>query len=151
MTGWRDKHPSEWTDEECHDAADWSWPLVACQIHGIRQGYQWAVLGWLAARYARDFTTARVADELWRAMEASPQDRHDPWTQRHAADIAARAGRFIERADTADAGWLRQADQHWGISRWLASATRRAQSQPSPSAARMSRRLAMREATRRGR
>jgi hypothetical protein len=67
------------------------WPLVHFQHEGVQQGQQWDRLGWLAVRYARDLTVAGLADELWKVMEASPQDRSSPWRRSHAADIAARA------------------------------------------------------------
>jgi hypothetical protein len=149
---WRDKPACEWTDQETGDFADFTWPMVYYKIHGIPIGQQEVVLRDLAARYARFFTTADLADDLWEVMQASPQ-RHGygkdgPWTLRHAADIARRAGRFIDREDAAEDARWREADARWGISAWLRSTARWAQSQPSPASARMSRRMAMREATR---
>jgi hypothetical protein len=91
----------------------WYWPLIYFQTHGVETGRQWAVLGWLACRYARDFTVEGLAHELWEVMEASPQDHRRPWRWRHAADIARRAKRFIERADAAELAAVRA---------WLASA-----------------------------
>ncbi len=86
---------------KCERMAAHFWPLVYYQIHGIASGLQWDRLGWLAARYARDFGTGELADELWAVMEASPQDRRNPWRRSHATDIAARAIRFTGRADAA--------------------------------------------------
>jgi hypothetical protein len=85
----------------------WYWPMAHFQTRGIEMGKQWAVLGWLACRYARDFTVDGLAHELWKVMEASPQEHRRPWRWRHAADIARRAKRFIERADAAEATAVR--------------------------------------------
>jgi hypothetical protein len=73
--------------------------------HGIEMGKQEVTLRDLAARYARKFTVAELADELFEVMKASPQ-RHvygsdGPWTRSHAVSIAARAKRFTDRSDAA--------------------------------------------------
>jgi len=109
-----------WSREKCERAEAHAWPLAYCKLHGIPMGRQWDRLGWLAARHARDFSTAGLADELWEVMQASPQShgygRNGPWTRGHAVDIAARARRFIGREDAAEAAttaafrawWARQ-------------------------------------------
>lgn len=89
----------KFTQADCDELADFTWPMVYFKIHGIPQGQQWSVLGWLAARYIRLCGVEWLADELWSVMQASPQDERDPWRRSHAKDIAARAERFIDRAD----------------------------------------------------
>ncbi len=86
-------------EAECQRLARTYWPLAWYQSKGIPTGRQWHILGWLAARYARGFGPARLAEELWEVMAASPQDPRQPWTRADAAGIAHRAARFIERAD----------------------------------------------------
>jgi hypothetical protein len=76
------------------------WPMAHFKIYGIKQGMQYHVLGWLAARYARDFTADELARELWDVVEASGQGR-PRWTYRQIMATAARAMRFIDREDTA--------------------------------------------------
>lgn len=80
-------------------AADHFWPLYYLRHKGIPAGLQYHLLGQLAAMYARDFTTSELAAELKAVMEASPQDRRDPWTWGHARSTAERVKRFIERED----------------------------------------------------
>src|SRR5437773_1561836 len=88
------------------------WPLVYFQIHGIEIGKQWAVLGWLAARYARDFSVDELAHELREVVEASDHSPHRPWREHQVRDIARRAKRFIERAD---AQLLASGAMEWAI------------------------------------
>jgi hypothetical protein len=90
-----------WPPEKCERAAERAWPLTWYKLRGIPMGSQYHVLGWLAVRYARDFTVAELADELWEVMEASEQNGRKPWRTSHALDYAARACRFTERADAA--------------------------------------------------
>lgn len=92
----------DWTEAEAGEDAAWGAPLVVAATLGINRGYQWHLLGWLAARYARAFTVHELAFLLWEVMQASPQDMRHPWTYRHAGDIAARARRFTDRSDAAD-------------------------------------------------
>ena len=101
-----------WSKEKCERKARLGWPLAYYKIHGIKQGMQWHVLGWLAARYARTFPTCQLADELWEVVQASPQNPRDPRRRRQIGDYAARARRFIEREDAKEAELLRQ------VSRW---------------------------------
>jgi hypothetical protein len=90
------------TGAEAMDEIDWGAPLMLAAMCGINAGYQWALLGRLAAVYARHFTVAGLAFLLWEIMQASPQDPRHPWTYRHAADISARAHRFTDRSDAQD-------------------------------------------------
>lgn len=97
---------------ECQRRTARDFPMFWYQMEGIEQGRQWHILGWLAARYARELGVTELADQLWTVMDASPQDRSRPWTRRHAADIAQRACRFIQRDDARqerelrESGWL---------------------------------------------
>jgi hypothetical protein len=71
----------------------------------------------LAGRYARDFTVHQLAGDLWAVMEASPQDRHNPWRRHHAVDIAARAHQFIMNADSREYEMLvRSGAYAWAMS-----------------------------------
>lgn len=113
--------PLGWPQEKIERAAEFWWPLHWYQRHGIRYGLQEDTLTQLAARYARRFTTAELADELWEVMCACEQDRHKPWTRSHAAAKAARAHRFTERADAAAAAGIAE-----GLA-WARRVTARAQ------------------------
>jgi hypothetical protein len=93
------------------------------QEHGIKQGMQDVMLTYIAAWYARDFTTRELADELWKVMEASPQDRRDPWRPSHAYSKAVRAHRFIEREDAKEAAWMP------GLMAWAQRVTAQTQQQ----------------------
>ena len=50
-----------------------------------------------------------LADELYAVMQACDQDRRDPWTYRHAGQMAARVHRFIMREDAKVAAWMPEA------------------------------------------
>jgi hypothetical protein len=121
---WRTTPISRWTDEDLSEFAAFTLPLVRAQSRGIPMGMQWEVLGWLAARYARMFTTAQLADELWEVVQASPQShgygpKEGPWRRYQINDIAQRARRFIDREDAAQA----ELDhQYWVVAQpWLRS------------------------------
>jgi hypothetical protein len=120
--------PLGWGQEKCDEFARHWWPLVYCKCKGIEQGAQWDRLGWLAARYARDLSVRDLADELWEVMQASPQDHRNPWRRHHAVDIAARAHRFIERADERLSRWLHES----GAYAWALSVTRALPGHPAP-------------------
>lgn len=98
-----------WSRERCEQVARWAWPLAYFKIHGIERGRQWQVLGHLAARYARDFTADELAHELWEVVQASEQNPRNPWRWHQIRDCAARAKRFIGRADARQAQQLSQA------------------------------------------
>ncbi len=93
---------SQLTEAELMDEIDWGAPLMMAAMCGIETGYQWHLLGRLAAVYARSFTASQLAFLLYEIMQASPQRANEPWTYRHAADVAARAQRFTDRSDAAD-------------------------------------------------
>jgi hypothetical protein len=116
--------------EKCERIAEWTWPLAYFKIHGIEQGMQWPLLGWLAARYARDFTTDELAGELWEVIEASDQGR-PRWTYRQIYSCAARAGRFIDREDTSQRELYDRAMRGWPLLRELAQAQARGRSRPA--------------------
>ncbi len=109
---------------KCKRMAAHFWPLVYYQIHGIASGLQWDRLGWLAARYARDFDTGELADELRAVMEACPQDRRNPWRHSHATAMAVRAHRFISQADAAQRAGMADAMAYFKRAeiRWAAEA-----------------------------
>jgi hypothetical protein len=88
-----------WDRERCEREAKWAWPLTYYKARGIPMGKQWAVLGWLACRYARDFTVDGLYHELREVVAASPNNPRLPWRERQVYDIARRAKRFIERDD----------------------------------------------------
>jgi hypothetical protein len=115
--------PAGWSREKCERAEQHAWPLAYFKIHGIGQGRQWAVLGYLAARYARDFTTDELAHELWEAVQASEQNPRDPWRWHQIRDCARRAKRFIGRADALADARL----QDSGAIAWALAASRAAQ------------------------
>ena len=62
-----------WTQEQSEQVAQFTWPLVHYRIHGIPMGQQWDILGRLAARYARMYSTRQLADHLWAVMQAGPR------------------------------------------------------------------------------
>jgi len=104
------------------------WPLYYYQQHGIGMGGQWDILGQLAWHYARDFTDNQLADHLWAVMEASPQNKNDPWRHSHAQAIAARAVQNKMEADAELHRWLVES----GAYAWAESTERWAQSQQLP-------------------
>ncbi len=111
------------------------WPLYYYQQHGIGMGGQWDMLGQLAWYYARDFTDNRLADHLWKVMEASPQDPRHPkglWRHSEAQAIADRAVRNRAEADAAWDRWYHES----GAYAWAMSTVRWAQSQGRPRQAR---------------
>jgi hypothetical protein len=100
---WYEAQPDRLPPEVERAADRWLahyWPMAHFKVHGIERGRQYHVLGWLAARYARDFTTDELACELWEVIEASGQGR-PRWTYRQITATAARAMRFIDREDAA--------------------------------------------------
>jgi hypothetical protein len=100
------------------------WPLAYYKQHGIEPGHQEEVLTALAARYARDLSVSQLADQLFEVMQACDQRPRDPWKNRHAYMMAARAHRFIERADLDEAAWMP------GLMAWCERANRQAASLP---------------------
>jgi hypothetical protein len=92
-----------WDKKRCEREAKWAWPLTYYKIHGIKQGMQWDVLGRLACRYARKFSTDQLARELAEVARHSQQDPGDPWRWHQIYGIAERAKRFIEREDAKEA------------------------------------------------
>ncbi len=92
----------ELTEAESEEEISWHAPLMTAAMCGINAGYQWDLLGRLAAVYARHFSVSGLAFLLHEIMAASPQRPADPWTYRHALDISARARRFTDRSDAAD-------------------------------------------------
>ncbi len=92
----------ELTEAESDEEISWHAPLMTAAMCGINAGYQWDLLGRLAAVYARHFSVNDLAFLLYEIMSASPQDPRNPWTYRHATGIAARARRFTDRSDAAE-------------------------------------------------
>ncbi len=103
LSGWE----AGWPDAKIEALERHYWPLSWYKAKGIEMGEQEVMLRDLAARYARDFEVSELADELWEVMQASPQrhgyGRDGPWTRGHAVSIAARAKRFTDREDAAQA------------------------------------------------
>jgi hypothetical protein len=116
LWAWLDDHADPETDQLVRR----SWPLVHCCLHGIPMGLQWGGLGWLAWRYARDFTASELAWWLWEVVEASDQDMARPWKRRQIENIAERAIRNREAADARRQEQMRAALAAW--QRWPGSA-----------------------------
>jgi hypothetical protein len=142
LTAWLEDNPGPWPWEQMSAWIDWVnedmdpafrraaeryWEreqqLAYFKAHGIEQGMQWSVLGYLACRYARDFTTDELAHELWEIVQASGQNPRDPWQWHQIRSCAARAKRFIDRADALADTRLRNS----GALAWALAASRAAQ------------------------
>jgi hypothetical protein len=133
--GWEDGLSTEQSEK----IARHYWPLAYYKAKGIPIGRQYDILGYLAARYARDFDVSDLTEELWEVIEASEQGhgygRDGRWAHWQIGYIAIRAKRFIEQSDAEQERWAASfwASLHTsGFFRWYEGSLRNLRNAPRP-------------------